>query len=380
MNSTHRARHYATGQCVQVSWENARIRAVEGDEADPDPGLWIAPGLFDCQVNGFGGIDFQQDELSLQEVTAAVRGLQQAGSTRFLLTLITDDWARLLRRFEHLRALRNESKLLRHAIAGWHIEGPFLSAEPGYRGAHSPGHLADPQPEHVAALNAIRGSDPLLLTMAPERRGAIDAIRRAVSLGIRVSLGHTNASGADLEAAIEAGAGGFTHLGNACPQQLDRHDNILWRVLDQPQLAVSLIPDRLHVSPALFRLIHRARNPQEVFYTTDAMAAAGTSPGIYRLAELRLEVGADGVVRQPGQTNFAGSALRPFDGVLRAAEMLGASWQDVWDGFSVRPARFMGLSASLEAGEAADFCLVQVSEGKAPVLRQVVANGREVAL
>ena len=220
--------------------------------------------------------------------------------------------------------------------------------------------MLDPSPGHIRELRACTDADPLLLTMAPERTGALQAIAVAKSLGAKVSLGHTDASSEILRQAIQAGATGFTHLGNACPQQLDRHDNILWRALDTPGLNISLIPDQIHVSPALFRLVHRALSGAEaIYHTTDAMAAAGAPPGHYSLGGLQVEVGADQIVRQPGASNYAGSALRPIDGVRRAAAMLNCSWSDAWDWSSVYAARFIGVEHGLTTGCPADLCLVQ---------------------
>src|SRR4030095_12651716 len=100
------------------------------------------------------------------------------------------------------------------------------------------------------------------------------------------------------------------------------HDNILWRVFESPALTVSLIPDRIHVSPPLFRLAHRVLDPRAIYYTRDAIAAAGAPPGGYRMGKKEVDVGPDQVVRPPGQQLFAGSALRPVEGVFRAAQML----------------------------------------------------------
>lgn len=356
--------HYATRKPVRLRWRDGRITSLETAPAPPAPGLWLAPALVDLQVNGYAGVDFQQDGLGLDELLAAVRGLRGAGCTRFLLTLITDEWPRLTARLRHLRALRSRSPELQSAITGWHIEGPFLSAEPGFHGAHDPALMLDPTPRHIHELRSITAGDPLLLTLAPERCDALEAIRLAGSLGVKISLGHTNASADTLRAAGAAGATGFTHLGNACPRVLDRHDNILWRVLDTPGLTVSLIPDRIHVAPALFRLVHRLQPEGAVYYTTDAMAAAGAPPGRYTLGRLELEVGADQIVRPLGQTHFAGSALRPSDGVFRAAEMLRCDWQDAWRRFSEVPARFLGLESGLAPGRPAHFCLLRLAEGQ----------------
>lgn len=282
--------------------------------------------FFDPQVNGYAGIDFQQDHLGAHELLAAAQCWRNDGGKGFFLTLITDDWSRLLHRLSHLHQLVSSHPELRQTILGWHLEGPFLSEQPGFHGAHDPKFMRDPVPEDFLRLRRVVGDDRLLVTLAPERPGSLDCIAQARALDIHVSLGHTNASASVLEAAVSAGARGFTHLANGCPQQLDRHDNILWRVLDvasrQPSLIIGLIADAIHVSPPLFRLFHRLLPPDRLYYTTDAMAAAGSTPGRYRIGALEVEVGADGVVRQPGRTNFAGSSLRPNQVQERASALL----------------------------------------------------------
>jgi N-acetylglucosamine-6-phosphate deacetylase len=370
------ARHYSTGQPVRVIWQNGRINSVQGANQSTPMDLWIAPALVDLQVNGFGGIDFQQDNAPLCDLVTASRRLHVAGCGHYLLTLITDKWLRLLARLRHLRELRQRSAELRHAIAGWHIEGPFLSAEPGFCGAHDPALMIDPVPDCLRELREITGDDPVLLTIAPERANALETIEQAVTLGMKVSLGHTNASADLIAEAVERGASGFTHLGNGCPRELDRHDNILWRVLETRGLRVSLIPDTIHVAPALFRLAHRALEKDSVYYTADAMAAAGMKPGRYQLGRLELEVGADQIVRLPGKPNFAGSALRPIDGVFRAAKMLGGSWREAWPRFSEIPARWMGLPCGLARGNPADFCLLTVMPENALKKLKVFINGK----
>jgi N-acetylglucosamine-6-phosphate deacetylase len=366
-------RHFTTGELIRLRWENGKITDMERIEAGRSATgstqsatgatseVWIAPGLFDAQVNGYGGVDFQQDDLKVGDLVTAARQLRNAGCTRFLPTLITDEWTKLMGRLRHLRELREQSAELQSAIAGWHIEGPFLSTEPGFHGAHDPALMCDPTPEHIRELRSITENDPLLLTLAPERPGAIEAIEDAVSRGIKVSLGHTNASAEILLRAVKAGASSFTHLANGCPRELDRHDNIVWRVFETPDLMVSLIPDRIHVSPSLFRILHRNLVLDWIYYVSDAMSAGGMPPGRYQLGKLELEVGRDQVVRQPGKPLFAGSALRPIDGVFRAAEMLSWPWQQAWPRFSEAPARLMGLRNELLVGGRADFCVVRVN-------------------
>lgn len=376
MNSgEHTAFCYTTREPVRVTWREGKILSLTKTEEQPATNLWLAPALVDLQINGYGGVDFQRDGLSLEQLLRASRALRRDGCGKFFFTLITDEWPKMLARLEHARRLRAQSPELQDALAGWHMEGPFLSEQRGFCGAHNPARMIDPTPEHLHALRAVTGHDPVLLTLAPERAGAIDAIRLARALGMTVSLGHTDASAEVLRAAVEAGATGFTHLGNGCPRELDRHDNILWRIADEPRLGASLIPDGLHVSPAPFRLLHRLLDAGRlIYYTTDAMAAAGAGPGRYTLGELEVEVGADQVVRQPGRTNFAGSALTPFEGVFRAAKMLNGPWQECWRRFSEAPAQWVGLRNEIRVDEPAAFCLITLDEHGQPIDVQMLGG------
>lgn len=358
------ARLVGTGKPVCLQWHDDLITGLGPAGPSLAPEGWLAPPLLDLQINGFAGVDFQQDSVPVEDLLRAARGLWQAGCPRWLLTLMTAPWPVMLSRLQRLRALRSKHPELQRAIVGWHLEGPFLSSLPGFCGAHNPAWMEDPSPAQMREIRTATGSDPVLLTLAPERSGALESIAVAESLGMRVSLGHTDASLDCLRRAVEAGATGFTHLGNACPQALDRHDNILWRALDTAGLTMSLIPDGAHVSPPLFRLVHRVLSPEALYYTSDAVAAAGAVPGRYTVGMHEVEVGPDQIVRQPGKTNFAGSGLRPVDGVFRAARMLGRPWQEVWPFFSSHPARLMGLPIGLGIGDPADFCVIQTGDNQ----------------
>ncbi len=318
----------------------------------------LLPPLMDIQINGFAGVDFQNDACTLADLERAATGLAAAACSRFLLTLITDRWDGMLARLKNFRALRAASPLLTRRIAGWHLEGPFMSATPGFHGAHPPEFMVAPTPERLRELKTLTDDDPVLITLAPEWPEAPGAIRCARELGFHVWLGHTDATAEQLAAAVAAGAEGYTHLGNGCPAQLHRHDTLVFRVLDEPGLRASIIPDRIHVSPMLFRLFHRVLDPARICYTTDAISAGGAGPGTYPLAGMKVEVGADGIVRQPGKTNYAGSSLAPLEGVRRAAEMLRRKPEAVWDFFSTQPVKFIGLPPALVAGAPADFCLM----------------------
>ena len=370
--------HYQLGEPVRLRWEAGRITAIDPVSESPPANLWIAPALLDLQVNGFAGVDFQSDDVSLADLERSVRSLQASGCGSFFLTLISDEWPRLMSRLRRLRELRSKSPLLSRSIAGWHIEGPFLSAEPGFRGAHPPEVMCDPTPAHLEELRAIAGNELLMITLAPERLEAIAMVSLARELGMIVSLGHTNAPRKRLTQAQKAGATAFTHLGNGCPRDLDRADNILWRVFETPGLKVSLIPDAIHVSSPLFRIAHKLLPRDSIFYVSDAMAAADAGPGRYRIGRVEVEVGEDEIVRLPGSSNYAGSALRPIDGIFRAAEMLRCSWRDVWPNFSNVPASLAGLRPGLTVGGPADFCVLNVTEENRMDDLQLYLDGKQV--
>tara|TARA_B100000678_G_scaffold238719_1_gene208926 strand:+ start:66 stop:1196 length:1131 start_codon:yes stop_codon:yes gene_type:complete len=361
-------------QPVLAKWDNGHFTEITTTEKPPAEAKWIGPPLVDVQVNGYAGVDFQQDDLSETDLLHAVGQLGQACCEKILFTLVTDDWEAMTRRLARAKQFRDTNPKLGRAIAGWHIEGPFLSAEAGYCGAHPADKMLKPTRERIAELRALAGDDPLLLTMAPEVNGALKGFATARELGIHVSIGHTNAPAHILRRVSAAGPAGFTHLGNGCPATLDRADNILWRALDTPGLTCGLIPDRWHVSPALFRLIHRLLDPDSIYYTTDAMAAAGAPPGKYRLGQLELEVGPEQIVRLPGTANLAGSALTPIEGVRRAADMLDCDWQDAWPRFSQAPARFMGLKEGFTAGAPVNFALIETDSAN-----RIVAHSLQVA-
>src|SRR6266852_5239200 len=141
--------HYATRAPVRLRWQQGKISSLEAAKHEPPRSLWLAPPLVDLQINGFGGIDFQREDLRVADLLTAIRKLRAGGCLRFLLTLITNDWPKIMARLSHLRGLREQSSELQISIAGCHTVRPFLSAEPGYCGAHDPVLMLDHPLKHV---------------------------------------------------------------------------------------------------------------------------------------------------------------------------------------------------------------------------------------
>jgi N-acetylglucosamine-6-phosphate deacetylase len=187
-----------------------------------------------------------------------------------------------------------------------------------------------------AAENGI-----VLHTLAPEVRGAMPFITRLRSENVLPAIGHTMATTAHVEQAVAAGALMSTHLGNGCPQMLNRHVNPVLAQLGCDGLSASLITDGIHLPPEVVRIFLRAKGLAETVVVTDCMAAAGAPPGRYTLADYELEVGPDRVVRQPGCPNFAGSALTMDQAIANFAAMGRVSLADAWDAGSVLPWRLL---------------------------------------
>ena len=303
-----------------------------------------AAGLFDFQVNGFGGIDFQRDDLTAAEFTYAVDALRQHGTSGIFATLITDEIDALCRRFAALDKLCATVPSAGAAILGYHLEGPWLSPTPGYRGAHPAGPMRAPTFADYERLQAAAHGRLRLITLAPEWPGSAEFIAAVTQQGVHVSLGHTNASEAEIDAAIRAGARFCTHLGNGCPLELPRHDNIVQRLLARDELTACFIPDGIHLPKGVLKNFVRAKPTGRVLFTTDAMAGAGAPPGRYIIGPHLITVGADGVARQPGEKNFAGSTLTPDVGVRHIADWLNLTPEAAYHLWSTAPAAAFGIT------------------------------------
>ena len=292
--------------------------------------------LFDIQINGFAGVDFQSDDLTFENIGQAVERLAKHQTLRFFPTLITDSLDALERKFARLESFRSQDQLLAETMCGYHLEGPWLSTEPGYRGAHDAQWMTPPKLDDFQRLQEAAGGNIRLVTLAPELPSSEDFIMALVNSGVEVSLGHTVASDDDISRAIDAGALFCTHLGNGVPNDLHRHDNVIQRLLSRDELYAFFIPDGIHLPPFVLKNLVRAKPEGKALFTTDAMSAAGAPPGNYNLGPLTMEVSEDRVVRMPGAKNFAGSALAPDEGIQNLTSWLGWSEEITRASFSTR--------------------------------------------
>ena len=299
--------------------------------------------LFDIQVNGFAGVDFQDPDPDAGELRRACVALRRHDTHRILLTLVTNSIDALEQTFARIEAIRAKDPVVRETVAGYHLEGPYLNPEDGFRGAHPRNRIKAPDLREYRRLQTAAGGSIRLVTLAPEWPGSTGFIRGLSREGVVVALGHTDASNRQIDRAIAAGATLCTHLGNGCPALMDRHDNIIQRLLARDELVACLIPDGIHLPPGVLRNLARAKPPGKVVITTDAMAAAGAPPGRYTVGTVTVECGRDGVVRLPGTRYFAGSSLTLETGAANAALWTGATAAAARDWASRRPAAIFGI-------------------------------------
>lgn len=374
-----RAGTVATGrELLRPGWieiSGATVTAVGAGEpprpADRDLGAsaTVVPGFVDTHVHGGGGASFSGGPAA---VAAAADLHRRHGTTTLLASLVTESPADLIRQVEELAAQVHDG-----VIAGIHLEGPWLAES--RCGAHDPGLLRDPEPAELDRVFDTAGGTVRMVTLAPERRGALEAIRRVVDAGAVAAVGHTDATYAQARAAVEAGATVATHLFNAMRPIHHREPGPVIALLEDPRVTVEVIGDGVHVDPALYRHVAGSAGPDRVSLVTDAMAAAGMADGDYRIGPLAVEV-SGGVAHLAGTDTIAGSTAtmdRLFGfavahcGLPRDRALLAAVRQS-----SVNPARALGLAdPTLRPGVSADLVILDESLAVTAVLHR----GRSVS-
>jgi N-acetylglucosamine-6-phosphate deacetylase len=284
--------------------------------------VYLCSGFFDPQVNGFAGVDFNSPCLSPEGLHRAALSLASTGVTHLLPTLITSSHEKMVRQLKIIGDVLKGDSLLRKMCPKFHLEGPYISPEDGPRGVHLREFIRLPQWDEVERYQEVCEGRIKCVTLAPEVKGAIPFIKKAVAHGMIIGIGHTDASEEILEEAVQAGARLSCHLGNATPRPSSCQQNPIRKQLSMDQLMVSIIVDGVHLPPDVVDDYVRAKGVERIVLTTDSMAGAGASPGRYTLGDLEVEVGPDRAARLAGASRLAGSTLtmdRAITNVIRFA-------------------------------------------------------------
>jgi N-acetylglucosamine-6-phosphate deacetylase len=342
------------------------IRAVEAPTAaTPDAeASWVAPALFDLQINGGEGRNFTSERLTVDDVRHVVRQCRRHGISGLCPTVITSSFAVLAHGLATLRRACETDAEVAGAVPAFHLEGPYIAAEDGPRGAHPKEHVRPPDWDEFRRLQDAAGGRIRLVTLAPEHEGALRFIERLAGAGVVVALGHTAASPARIRDAVRAGARLSTHLGNGSHALLPRHDNYLWEQLAADELWASIICDGHHLPPAVVRCIVRVKTSARTVLTCDAGSLAGLPPGRYAEWGQEFEVRPEGKVVVPGTPFLAGSWAFSDVCVGNVIRFAGVSLREAVDMAGARPRELLGLPPRrLEAGQPAELVLFDWEEG-----------------
>lgn len=304
----------------------------------------------------------------------------RTGVTRFFPTVITgspQDMTAALRNLAQAKEQIPEGP----AMEAFHLEGPYISAEDGPRGAHPAAWVRPPDLDEFRRFQDAAGGHIRLVTLSPEWPAAPRFIEAIVQQGVVASIGHTQAGTAQIAAAVSAGATLSTHLGNAAHQVLPRW-NYIWDQLADDRLAASFIVDGFHLNASFLNVALRAKGLERSILITDAVMPAGCAPGPYRLGEVDVELHANGSVRLSGATRLAGSALTMNRAIENAIRQARLSLRDAVSLATRNPARVGRISSrqrGLIPGERADLVRFRFDEHTQQIeILETYLDGRQV--
>jgi len=303
-------------------------------------------GGFDIQVNGYAGADFCSRDLTLEQCSRACAELAADGFSRILATVITDTIEGISAKLARLAAFRDRDPAIARMIAGFHVEGPFLSRKPGCPGAHDPTKFLPASVDDARRILEAGAGLVRLVTLAPECDAGLVTTGYLARQGVTVSAGHCDPSLDELVAAIDAGLSMVTHLGNGCALDLPRHDNFIQRALYlHERLWTCYIPDGVHVPYHALANYLAISGVDRSIMVTDAIVVAKLPPGRYAYGEGEVEVDGAGVARRPGRRTLVGSTIsmhRVRENLARHLHLDDAAIERL---VSTNPRRAVGVAA-----------------------------------
>jgi N-acetylglucosamine-6-phosphate deacetylase len=304
----------------------------------------LRKGFADLQINGYLGVDFSSPSLTVDDIHRVTEALVKAGTVAFCATVITSE-PEIYRRNLPVLARAMEQPALKDHLLGIHLEGPYLSAVDGARGAHAPEKMRRPDTEEFQRWQEWADGKIVILTIAPELEGSLDLISFVRRSGpVRIALGHHLASREILRQAAAAGATLITHLGNGCPNLLSRHENILIHQLANDALTAGLITDGNHIPEDFIRVALRCKGTERVFIVSDSVPIAGFAPGIYETMGNRVRLTSSGRVENLYSPYLAGSGCNMAQCMrfLRSLRLL--TEDELWQVGLENPLRILGIA------------------------------------
>ena len=351
--------------------EDGKIKSFSKKEVEEyeDLGEIIAPGLVDTHIHGYGGKDIMDCKKGyLDEIS---KGILECGVTSFLPTTLTDSTEKLN---EACKVIGDEYKSVTGAkVRGIFLEGPFFTEK--YKGAQNASYMSDPDIEKLKKWKELSNGLVNKIAIAPEREGAIDFIKEANALGVRVALGHSDASFDDAVDAVDAGANIFVHVYNGMSGLHHRNPGMVGAAMSTDSYG-ELICDGHHVNPNAANILMNAKGRDRIALITDCMSAGGMPEGDYKLGEFPVVV-KDGTARLKDSGNLAGSILRLKEAVKNVVEWEIADVFEAIQMASLIPAKSLGIDdvcGKLHEGYDADFIVLDENLD----LKATFLNGKRV--
>ena len=242
---------------------------------------FVGPGLIDLQINGINGIDFNNPSLTKEDIVNATSYLLSKGVTHFFPTVVTNSDENFLKIVDTIYQTCLSDPLVNNCIWGIHLEGPFISAVAGAKGAHDEKYIKAPDWELFCKFQKAAGGKIKLITIAPEWDGAFAFIKKCKDNGVLVAIGHSMANEKQISMAVNAGATLSTHLGNGVPLLLPRHPNIIWDQLAAEELYACIITDGIHIPDSFIKVVMKNKASATIL-VSDATCFAGMPPGEYQ--------------------------------------------------------------------------------------------------
>lgn len=270
------------------------------------------PGFIDLQVNGYKGVDFSSPDLTKEKFTHACHELFKTGTAAFLPTLITSSKDVYESNLPMISRIIG-GKEFRGKLLGIHLEGPFISAEPGAVGAHNPEYVCPPLIEYLEKFQDLADGNIKLLTIAAELSEADTLARYATDKGITVSLGHQVADYQDMKKLYDVGARSITHFGNGMPNEVPRHRNQIIAALAIKDLKAMIITDGHHLPEQVIRTLFNAKDVENVIVTSDVSPIAGLKPGKYNILGNDAVLEKSGLLHNPQKQCMVGSSATMFE-------------------------------------------------------------------
>jgi len=368
---------YQSGQPIRVEIRNGKFSAVTPLTVSNNQLPFVAPGLVDLQVNGYGGIDFNTIPFTENDVRQVVKKLVQQGITQFLPTIITNTDEAI---GQGLKTIMHACKFypeVNSAVAGIHLEGPFLSKEDGARGAHSRELVQQPGWELFQNWQEIAEGRIKIITLSPEWEGAPKFIKKCSDSGVIVAIGHTAATPEQIEEAVQAGARLSTHLGNGAHLMLPRHPNYIWEQLAQDQLWATVIADGFHLPDSFLKVVFRMKSETSILIS-DCTQFAGLVPGTYKS-----HIGGEVLLNPEGRLCMAdnprllaGSAQSLLWCVNQSVGKELLSFEQAWNRASIKPMELLSgkTQTAFGIGEPANLVLLNNDAGEIMVQQTIVGG------